>query len=362
MAHLIPEREETRFIYGLRIFLSVLAELAKTYNKENHTIRDPTTLDVFDRVCYIFPMQIKVENFPRLPQVAFNPGALLEGKKLYILPRLIFDYYKYVSSIGLFSIDIDDVLSKTLPGEYKAKIILWPKNLWEFKGCEDARVAKVGDEYWILYTGNRHLERELPGIGPPYEFQGFAKLDREWREIERKFLRFVGHNVSQVKDSAFLDVKGDHATMLLRPTIDGVGVGWSGLVNVVTGEVYPDSLKPILPVAPWELKVGWSTNAVKISSNEFLVGWHGVLRADYSYKNGFAIVDKDGDLLGVTQYLLAPRGIVEEYGDRPFVIFGDGLVLYKEQIIWVGGVSDYAIGIFRTEIDKILENVKWMRG
>ena len=73
-------------------------------------------------------------------------------------------------------------------------------------------------------------------------------------------------------------------------------------------------------------------------------------------------MDGEGNLLAVSNYVLAPRGLVEEYGDRALVIFGDGLVLYKELLIWVGGVGDYAVGFFSVELDKALEKLKWLRG
>jgi len=112
----------------------------------------------------------------------------------------------------------------------------------------------------------------------------------------------------------------------------------------------------------WELKVGWSTNAVRVSSNEFLVGWHGVVKEDLSYRNGLALVDEQGDLLAISNYLLSPRGLVEEYGDRSHVIFGDGLVLHNDTLMWVGGVSDYATGVFTTPLQKALDKLKWIRG
>ena len=53
---------------------------------------------------------------------------------------------------------------------------------------------------------------------------------------------------------------------------------------------------------------------------------------------------------------------MEQYGDRPLVIFGDGLFRYGELVVWVGGVSDYSIGVFATELDRIEENLRWIRG
>lgn len=69
-------------------------------------------------------------------------------------------------------------------------------------------------------------------------------------------------------------------------------------------------------------------------------------------------MNRKGELLAVSDYLLAPKGLYEEYGDRPLVIFGDGLLLYKETLIWIGGVSDYCIGVFITELNGALTKLK----
>ena len=108
------------------------------------------------------------------------------------------------------------------------------------------------------------------------------------------------------------------------------------------------------------MKIGWSTNVMKLSSNEYLVGWHGIFGEDLSYRNGLAIIDGEGNLLALSNYLLAPEGLEEEYGDRPLVIFGDALVKHKECLLWIGGVSDYAIGIYLTENKKVFEKLKWI--
>ncbi len=115
-----------------------------------------------------------------------------------------------------------------------------------------------------------------------------------------------------------------------------------------------ESLRPVLVPETWEYKVGWSTNAVPLGEGRYLVGWHGVHREDLSYRNGLAEVDREGNLLAISDYLLAPKGLLEEYGDRPLTVFGNGLLLVRDCLVWIGGVSDYAIGIFIAELDDVL--------
>ncbi|MCD6488766.1 MAG: hypothetical protein J7K21_06035 [Desulfurococcales archaeon] len=61
-------------------------------------------------------------------------------------------------------------------------------------------------------------------------------------------------------------------------------------------------------------------------------------------------------------YVLTAKELNEVYGDRPGVIFGNGLVVIKDTILWIGGVGDHIIGIFSTNMDKIIEEINWLKG
>ncbi len=327
--------------------------------------RKPFVNDIFKRVAYLAPQDFIIENYKRPhPAVAFNPGAFLKGNDLYLFPRFIFDYYKYTSSVGLAVVNVEELFEGKLGTPFKSQIILWPQHLWEFLGCEDARALSLGEQVLLLYTG-KGLYRQGDDL-ERRDVLGFAVYDRSWQLQRRGYFaisdgdtRYLPHTN---KDSAFIEIRGNDASMLTRPEIRGRLACWRGFAKMDTLEIQLEGLEPVLFPEGWELKVGWSTNVVKLSSNEYLVGWHGVLWEDYSYRNGLALVDGQGNLLAVSDYLLAPKGINEEYGDRALVIFGDGLVRYKEYLVWIGGVSDYAIGIFAVELEKALEKVRWLTG
>lgn len=340
---------------------------ATGFLKSFRGVRGNRVNDIFDRRLYIISEQdVLVENYLRKrPKMAFNPGVLLENKTLTVFPRLIFEYYTYTSSIGLFKLNIEDLINVEVDLPIHANIILWPKMLWEFKGCEDARVVKTDDGGLImLYTGFGYLpeNNKLNTV----IVQAYGKFDENYKCTMREFFKIRaldgGFFLPKAnKDSAFIDLKADEAIMLTRPLVKDIEVCWSGRANIRETVIYEETMEPILSFEAWEWKVGWSTNTVKISSNEYLVGWHGIHREDYSYRNGLALVDQEGELLAVSDYILAPKGLNEEYGDRPLVIFGNGLAIYKEILIWVGGVSDYAIGFFTTELDRALESLKWIK-
>jgi predicted GH43/DUF377 family glycosyl hydrolase len=329
-------------------------------------LRSPRTEDVFTQRYPIGPDDFYVENYVRpRPLAAFNPGALLEGDRVYLFPRLIFDYYSYASSIGVTTVGAEALLTGRLEKPLRTRIVLWPQRPWEaVKGCEDARVAWLEETIWVLYTGVGKHEEE--GREVRKSVLGGAELERDGSfTVRRKgFFAVVGTTederlVPPNKDSALLNVQGHRATMLTRPSLRGLPeLCWRAEANLQELTIAADSLQPVLAPEPWEYKVGWSTNAIPLSNDEYLVGWHGVLKEDLSYRNGLALVDAQGRLRAVSDYLLAPQGLWEEYGDRPLTIFGDGLLRYGDALVWIGGVGDYCVGVFVADLREVLKRLR----
>ena len=320
--------------------------------------------DVFERSLYLFPQNFRVVNYPREPVASFNPAIVFyKNEEVHILPRLIFEYYTYVSSIGITK---KVPIQKLIEGKIRnldVQVVLHPTFLWEILGCEDPRTQMVGEQMLMLYTGKglvqegKRKERK--------DVLALANLDASFNVKRKGFFKITwdGEEFTPPsnKDAAFLKIGKDRASMLVRPEIGGKRICWRCEASLSNLTLDGKTLEPVMANEPWEEKVGWSTNAVKLSSNEYLVGWHGVLKEEESYKNGLAIVDEEGALLAVSDYLLSPKNLPEMYGDKPLTIFGCGLIIYKEYLIWVGGISDYGIAVFKADLEKVLEKVRWIR-
>ncbi len=328
-------------------------------------IRSGKNFSVFKRSAYISPLKLNIRNYERILLAAFNPGAMIINKKLHIFPRLVFGYTWYVSSIGHFTIDVEDAISKVKNTRFATDIVKYPTETWEhgdgnIGGCEDARVGNINGKSVMAYTA---IAKGKNGILP---LQGYTTLDSKMQAKGPNYFK-ISHNgtnyiPADCKDSAFLDTK--ESTILTRPTFFSKGqtnkACWSGRLDFSTGEVDGSSLNPVIGPEEFENGVGWSTNAVKLGSSEFLVGYHGVGK-DLVYRNGIAVVNAQGELLGTTDYLLSPSKSIEEYyGDMPHVMFGCGLAKHKEYMIWVGGLSDYAIGIYFAKFEHIMEKINWL--
>jgi len=325
--------------------------------------RKPIVEDVFERTIYIFPDELRILNYFKKPLAAFNPGAMLVDNEIWVFPRLIFDYHYYTSSIGFFKIGIEDLLNKRVNKPLETKIILWPQMLWEFRGCEDARAFFNKDKILLLYTGFGYMVNENGKLGSIW-VQGLAKLNYSLEVVERDYIKIVkgDETLIKMKDSAFIKTLDNKALILCRPSLDEMEICWSGVLDLKDKIIYSDTMNPVIVNEKWEFKVGWSTNTVRLSSNEYLVGWHGIVKRDYSYREGLALFDENGELLAISNYLLSPQGIIEGYGDRPHVIFGNGLIKYKDILIWIGGISDYGIGFFKANLDKVMEKLRWIKG
>jgi len=327
--------------------------------------RKPEIEDVFNiGRYYLGPEDFKITNYIRTrPWSAFNPGALKRGNELLIFPRLVFEFYAYVSSAGVCSINIEDLLNGNIKKPLDTKIILWPKEPWEQLGCEDPRIFEKNGKTYILYCG-RGYYRIASGKIIKNDALGLAIMDEGWSISKRGFFCVKKGDETHVpsnRDTAFLEVHGKEATMVTRPVIRGIKVCWRATANIEELYMLEEDLEPVFVPEDWESHIGWSTNTVKLSSNEYLVGWHGVSKFDFTYRNGLAIVNEDGELLAISNYMLSPIGIYEEYGDRPFTLFGNGLIKHKEFLIWIGGIGDCCIGIFIAKLDEALEKLKWIK-
>ncbi len=338
-----------------------LLERARRGMKTLQGVRGPKVEDIFHRCCYIAPSDLVIKDYLRpTPLAAFNPGVFLMDKKLLVFPRLIFDYYTYTSSVGMFELAIDGLLQGQIPKPLQTRILLWPTEPWEFgPGCEDPRVVVWDEDICILYTGAGQRET---GQGLKIKpVQGMAKFSPSFDLLSRGYFSIHGDDgpfTPAAKDSALISPQNERAVLIWRPRIGDLLLCWRGEADLSEYSITEESMAPVLVPESWESRVGWSTNALLMGKDEYLVGWHGVSRDDQTYRNGLALVDGEGYVRAISDYLLVPQGLNECYGDRPQTVFGNGLLQYKDQLIWVGGVGDYAIGIFTTPIERALERLR----
>ena len=318
--------------------------------------------NIFDRIAVISPNALRTTNyFNRTPIAAFNPGvsSVYERGKLDIYPRLNYDcvYNQSPSAIGKFQIDLDRLFhTGDNPAFCSTEVVIYPQNPWEIHGCEDPRVYQKNGNPHILYAGWGTCDGEKKSVLA----LSSGKEKDYFRISSRKDM--VECIPFSNKDAAILNYSVDHRLdLLLRLDLgDKKLFCWSGEGWADTYEIIEDTLEVQIIPNEYETRVGWSTNAISLNKHEYLVGWHATMKQNLEYRNGLAVVDALGNLKAISDYLLTPQGIEEWVGNRYGVIFGCGLVKYNDQLVWVGGISDWAIGIFTVGMDTALSELRWI--
>lgn len=151
--------------------------------------------------------------------------------------------------------------------------------------------------------------------------------------------------------------------MVTRPWIEDLGVGAimigprdENIIELKELKGYPE-LAPIT----YERKTGGNCT-VKISSNEYLLIFHGVEAYFGCYYTYVALLDSDGELLGVSpKPVISPR--VKDYiGARPATIFVCGAQLVKDELIVSAGKDDEITLIMSAPLDKVIGEIKFIKG
>jgi len=138
------------------------------------------------------------ENTDWESKAVFNPGAILNDNKVYLLYRAIGEYDTYISRIGLATSDdgIHFVRKNKDP-------VIKPQNDYDKWACEDPRIAKIDDTFYITYVALSVRIRE--GGKPTYEI--IHNLNSQTALVTTKdFVKFERHGIITPKNSDNRDV------------------------------------------------------------------------------------------------------------------------------------------------------------
>lgn len=304
---------------------------------------------IFEEICTLQPENFHITNYYRKPISAFNPGAYVNDEgKLVIMPRLVFDNYFYVSSIGLCEPisfhELTDFDNKNR--KIRTNLIKYPETHQEINGVEDPRITEDGKK--VLTVG--------------------LNLHGSYHTTQTTLMKFDGKKLFNAKPFSFNDsiwntgrdaVLVNDNSLLFRPeSSSNKFLSYRAFYEETDDriEISNEDLEVVLKCTSSERKRGFSTNVVQLSSNEFLVGYHGALIEKYEYREGFMIINDDGIPIAISDYILKTEGILR-YLNRPYTLFGDGLILRKNQLICVYGVGDWAIGIYSADINDVLNQM-----
>jgi predicted GH43/DUF377 family glycosyl hydrolase len=292
---------------------------------------------------------IRPHDVPKMVNAVFNPAAtVFEGRTLLLL-RV--EYRTGLSS--LVAATSDDGLTGW---EVDPQRGLHPlvNSFEEHWGVEDARITRVGDEYFVVYVG--------------YSAGGPLVL----LATTRDFTRWERHGVlmpPEDKDAALFPTRFDGRWALIhRPAPSVPGLGAHMWLSFSPDLRHWGDSRVLLPArrGGW-----WDANKIGLGPPPLLTrqGWllcyHGVrVTASGSiYRLGLALLDRDDPtkvLARGNEWVLAPHEPYERGGDVPDVVFPCGWVLRDDgdTLHLYYGAADTVVCVAETSVTALLDHLE----
>jgi len=286
-------------------------------------------------------MSLKLQRDPRNPLILPNPFHLWES-------RFVFNC-AVVKEDGLFhlvyrAMGVDDVsrlgYAVSTDGIHFSKLdkpIFSPANNFETKGCEDPRLTKISDEYYMLYTAYSKIGTRVSMAST----KNFITWKRYGVVIPDK----------NDKDAALFPEKVNGRYMLYHRIEPDIWVSFSeDLVHWTDHKVIMKPRKD-----SWDsLKIGIGAPPIK-TSHGWLMLYHGVDH-NFVYRLGFALFDlKDPTKLlkRSDEPILEPQEDFELFGQVSNVVFSDAMIVHNDEYMVYYGGADNCIALAKIKMDDV---------
>ncbi len=251
----------------------------------------------------------------------YNGTALKENNKVYLYYRAEQHYYNdYISSIGMA------VSKNGLEFERKKEPVIKPERRYEKRGCEDPRITKIEDTYYLIYvafTGRKShialaeskdlLHWKKKGLLMKYAKSGVLLP----KKIKGKYYLYYGDTNIYLATSRNLKDWQTQEKPVLTPRRD-----------------HFDSRLVEMGPAPIITKKG-----IFVIYNSF---------NGEEYSAGCAMLDKNDPGKAIARKedpILSPTSSWESYGKINYVVFAEGLVQMKNKYFIYYGGADKSIGV-----------------
>lgn len=278
----------------------------------------------------------------------FNPGVCLKDGIIHMLYRAtnsdIKDRENYISSIGYAKLDLEN---KILFDSNKK--VIFPTLLEEVKGCEDPRIVKFEDCYYIFYTAYDGVKARV-AIAKTEDFIQYSKLgvinhfdyDKDAFIFPERINGKIAY-IHRISPNIQLDYFKSFNELLSKDT-------WNGYEDRINDSVIMKS------EYSWEgNKIGGSTPPLKTDQGWLLL-YHGVDDKKV-YRCGAALLDLKNPSVLIARLpypILEPTEDYELFGDVNNVVFPEGAFIHNGQLNVYYGAADKYIAAAKININELL--------
>lgn len=295
-------------------------------------------------------------------KAAFNPSVVFNGKKYYLLYRAISDLQKRqgfeleISSIGC----ADGTAYDTFKNRRE---LIKPEFYWEAFGCEDPRVTKLDDNYYIFYTALSTYPFSAEGI------KVALAITKDFKKIEEKHLITPFNSKAMAlfpekingKFAAILTVDTDNppakiAIALFEKESDMWNPEkWEGWYSNLTSNIIPllRSKNDHIEVGSQPIKTdkGWLVIYSYIKnyfSENKIFSIEAVL---LDLKNPLKVVGR------TKESLLVPEESYESHGNISNIVFPSSALIEGHNLFIYYGAADTVSCIASCDLNKLLEEM-----
>lgn len=295
------------------------------------------------------PILAPIKEHPWEDKAVFNPAAFYENGKAYIIYRAMSQ--GNMSTFGLATskdgFHIDERLTEPI---YIPRETFEKSQRGGNSGCEDPRVMRINDRYYILYTA---YDGEHP---PRVAMTSISVEDFHAKKWHWAIPKLISPPEIDDKDACILPKKIHGKYMIFHRLQTAIWVDYVNDLHFYEGQYLGGSI--LLQARPGK----WDSSKIGIASPpiETELGWlllyHGITD-QHEYKIGAALLklhDPEQIIARLDYPIFAPEMHYEKEGLVPNVVFPCGSVVIGEDLFIYYGGADTVLGVASMKLQDLL--------
>jgi predicted GH43/DUF377 family glycosyl hydrolase len=281
----------------------------------------------------------------------FNPAGVLLDDFFHL-------YYRAVDTRAISSIGYATITHDMETVERPDHPIMTPDQRWEELGCEDPRITRIGDFYYVLYTAYSRRGPRI-ALAKSLDLKQFAKIGLIGPDLPDKDTALFPETINgklamihRIEPSMRIAYFDSHQfEKLCEPSIRSQY--WTDYLHKL------DAYTLMEPEEPWEeKKIGVGPPPIRTSAG-WLIIYHAVDN-DHVYRAGAALVDLDHPQKVIARSrtpILEPKEPYETNGFVPHVVFPEAAMILNSILYVFYGAADTVCCLATSPLEEL---VQWL--
>jgi predicted GH43/DUF377 family glycosyl hydrolase len=281
-------------------------------------------------------------------KATFNPGGVVDDRTFHL-------FYRAVDTNGISSIGYAAISTDMKTAERPERPIIAPSEVWEELGCEDARITRIRNTYYVLYTAYSRRGPRI-ALATSCNLTEFTKIglvgpdlaDKDavlFPETIRGSLAMI-HRIEPSMQIAYFD--NSQFENLSDPSPRSQY--WTEYLRKL------DAYTTMKPQEWWEKrKIGIGPPPVRTPEGWLMI-YHGI-DDKYVYRAGAALADLDDPqkiLARSRTPILEPSEPYEKHGLVPEVVFPEAAMIFGRHLYVFYGAADSVCCVATVCLDEFL--------